>query len=195
MQWRGSNAGCALLSALLLALALPTRTEVDVDDESAAGEDGGPYSADGSAAGDAPYFGEEASDGPEEPEEYEYIETPHMESTGTFRSERWRENSEPTNMRVSIDHPTEGSVYEDKDVVIQVNVHNVPRDEGYSGMLYFGSGNPFPIPLDTVPVSITVTDLAPANYSIKFMLLDDERQPTGVDADVNFERRAPPGFR
>jgi len=47
-------------------------------------------------------------------------------------------------------------------------------------MLYFGSGNPFPIPMETLPVGITVTDLAPGNYSVKFMLLDPDRQPTGI---------------
>ena len=143
------------------------------------------------------YFGEDGdgNTGPDEPEEYEYIETPHMESTGTFRSERSNDAVAVTNMRVMIEHPTEGYIFEQAHVSIHVNAENVPHDEGYSGMLYFGSGNPYPIPMESLPVGITVTDLAPGNYSVKFMLLDPERQPTGVEADVNFERRAPPGFR
>ena len=149
--------------------------------------------ADGAGPADGEHGAWEAPD--EQPEEYEYIETPDMASTGTFRSERVADPAAVQDMRVMIEHPSEGFVYEDAQVTIHVNAANVPAGEGYSGMLYFGAGNPFPIPMDSVPVGITVTDLAPGNYSVKFMLLDADRQPTGVEADVNFERRAPPGFR
>jgi hypothetical protein len=145
-----------------------------------------------------PYFGEQEEGdevAEEEPEEYEYIETPDMESIGTERSTRWMDVAEHTNMKVFIEDPTDGHVFEGAQVTIRVNAENVPEDEGYSGMLYFGAGNPFPIPMESLPVGITVTDLAPGNYSVKFMLLDPDRQPIGVDADVTFERRAPPGFR
>ena len=43
-----------------------------------------------------PYYGEdpEIELGEEdEPEEYEYIETPTMKTTGNFRGERWRDDS------------------------------------------------------------------------------------------------------
>ena len=80
--------------------------------------------------------------------------------------------------QVFIEHPPEGFVYEG-DVSIHVNAKGIPEGEGYSGMLYFGSGNPYPIPLDSLPVGISVTDLAPGNYSVKFMILDGERQPIG----------------
>jgi len=81
--------------------------------------------------------------------------------------------------QVFIEHPPEGFVYEGDAVSIHVNAKGIPDDEGYSGMLYFGSGNPYPIPLDSLPVGISVTDLAPGNYSVKFMILDGERQPIG----------------
>jgi len=43
-----------------------------------------------------PYYGEDPEielGGEDEPEEYEYIETPTMEMTGNFRGERWRDDS------------------------------------------------------------------------------------------------------
>ena len=130
----------------------------------------------------------------EEPEEFEYIETPDMEVTGTARPRRQEESGLPPGAKVEILEPLNGHVYEDHRVIIRVDAHNVPEGEGFSGMLYFGAGNPFPISIDSLPVGITVTDLAPGNYSVKFLLLDPDRQPTGVDADVDFERRAPPGW-
>jgi hypothetical protein len=184
---RASEMARLMVAAMLLAVALAAVGVGGIDE---AFEDA--HAPPGEAHED---YGHANEPGEPEPEEYEYIETPEMASTGTFRSERITDPAAVQGMRVMIDHPSEGFVYEGDHVTIHVNAENVPAGEGYSGMLYFGSGNPFPIPMDSVPVGITVTDLAPGNYSVKFMLLDADRQPTGVEVDVKFERRAPPGFQ
>jgi hypothetical protein len=189
---RARLVAAAMMLAVVLAAVGVGGTDEAFEDAQAPPDEGPGEGPGGEAHGDYGHANEHSEP---EPEEYEYIETPEMASTGTFRSERTTDLAAVQGMRVMIDHPSEGFVYEEDQVTIHVNAENVPAGEKYSGMLYFGSGNPFPIPMDSVPVGITVTDLAPGNYSVKFMLLDADRQPTGVEADVKFERRAPPGFQ
>jgi len=110
---RASEMARLMVAAMLLAVALAAVGVGGIDE---AFEDA--HAPPGEAHED---YGHANEPGEPEPEEYEYIETPEMASTGTFRSERITDPAAVQGMRVMIDHPSEGFVYEGDHVTIHVN--------------------------------------------------------------------------
>ncbi|EKX40304.1 hypothetical protein GUITHDRAFT_142807 [Guillardia theta CCMP2712] len=120
-------------------------------------------------------------------DEFEYIETPDLVDSKSVGAAFLHEDPEPidtSNMSISFIHPPPGYTFT-KDPYVEVGGSGIPQ--GYSGMLYFGSGNPFPLSLQELPLNVVISDLAPGNYSLTVIILNHERQPTEVRAETNFE--------
>eukprot|EP00960_Hanusia_phi_P012621 369169-Hanusia_phi.AAC.1 len=128
-------------------------------------------------------------------EEFEYIETPDLEDGKSAAELPLHEDADMgdermRNMSISFLHPPPGYSFT-KDPYVEIGGSDIPA--AYSGMLYFGSGNPFPLSLQELPLNVVISDLAPGNYSLTIVILNSERQPTDVRAETNFEF-LPPNF-
>ena len=93
-------------------------------------------------------------------------------------------------MAIRFDSPAPGRQFKPgEEVVLVMATTGVPPDEGWSAMVYFGGGNPFPVDLPAgKTVAMNVADLPPGNYSASVILLSPDRQPVQVEHEVKFER-------
>ena len=124
-------------------------------------------------------------------QEFEYIETPEIES----REEEEEESVDYVKQNISmvIHSPPDGAQFTEDTVVVRFEVFNASKASGFSAMAYFGGGgNPFPVDLEHTDISIVINDLQFGGHSVRILLLNSRREPTGIEAGVRFERLLPP---
>jgi hypothetical protein len=122
-----------------------------------------------------------------EGEEFEYIETPEIDS--------WDDTSDKIdyvkqgNISIVIQSPENGAKFTDDTVVVRFEVINASKAQGFSAMAYFGGGgNPVAVDLVYTDISLIINELQFGPHSVRILLLNSRREPTGIEASVTFER-------